>query len=165
MRVLRFANYSIGYIFVLQSQLAEHHNLSFGIGPNFQQSPLHSENTKYFITNKGTSGQRNTHAIRLLGESSLSQALQNIRKAKKSKSEKSQTRKTDRKPKNQKPKNRKPKNQKPKNHKPKNRKPKIANRKIKNRKIKNQKIKNRKIANRKIENRKIKIRKISNPKN
>ena len=91
MRVLRFANYSIGYIFVLHSQLAEQHNLSFGIGPNFQHSTLHSENTKYFITNKGTSGQRNTHAIRLLDEFSLGQALQNIREAKKSKSEKSQT--------------------------------------------------------------------------
>ena len=93
--VLRFANYSIGYIFVLQSQLTEQHNLPFGIGPNFQQSPLHSENTKYFITNKGTSGQRNTHAIRLLDESSLAQALQNVWKAKKSKSKKSQTEKSE----------------------------------------------------------------------
>ena len=112
-RVLTFANYSIGYISVLQSQLAEQHNLSFGIGPNFQQSPLHSENTKYFITNKGTSGQRNTHAIRLLDESSLGQALQNIRKAK------NQILKNI-KPKNRKPKNCKPKNRKPKNQKPKN---------------------------------------------
>ena len=138
------------YIFVLESaQLAEQHYLSFGIGPKFQQSPLHSENTKCFITNKGTSGQRNTHAIRLLDESSLGQAFQNIRKAKKSKSEKSQTEKLIA---NEKIRKRKVKNQK------------IANRKIKNRKITNRKVKNRKIANRKIKNQKIKNRKIKNQK-
>ena len=164
MRVLRFANYSIGYIFVLQSQLAEQHNLSFSIGPNFQQSPLHSENTKYFITNKGTSGQRNTHAIRLLDESSLGQALQNIRKAK-NQNPKNLKPKTDRKPKNRKPKNQKPKNHKPKNHKPKNRKPKNRKPKIqkpKNQRPKNQRPKNQRPENQRPENQEPKNAKVKN---